>query len=266
MLLIVTGCQSEPAVDTTEIDQLRQEVNDSQEALEALQENVSELQSQNDTLTTNFTTLTTNYETISTERDALVEEIEVLNANILELTEEAQASGGSSSSSTPANLVTTASEVLLALQADDMVTLETYLHPNNGLKLAPNQNINTSTMIELSHANLLNIATLPTTYGWGYEPGSGNAIAMTAATYFDTYVYDENYYIAPVVGQNVVVSSGNLINNIAPSFPTSSFVEFYFPQFDPQYGGLDWKSLTLVFTDDVGVWSLLAIVNGSWTP
>jgi hypothetical protein len=42
-------------------------------------------------------------------------------------------------------------------------------------------------------------------------------------------------------------------------------IEYYFSGFDPQYGGMDWRSLRLVFIKDSNNWYLAAIVHGEWT-
>jgi hypothetical protein len=42
-------------------------------------------------------------------------------------------------------------------------------------------------------------------------------------------------------------------------------VEYYFPGFDPQYEGMDWRSLRLIFLQDNDVWYLAGIVHDQWT-
>jgi hypothetical protein len=42
-------------------------------------------------------------------------------------------------------------------------------------------------------------------------------------------------------------------------------IEYYFPGFDPQYGGLDWRSIRLVFVQHGMDWYLTAIIHGEWT-
>ena len=42
-------------------------------------------------------------------------------------------------------------------------------------------------------------------------------------------------------------------------------VEYHFPGFDPQYGGLDWASLRLVFQEFEGRWVLVGIIHDEWT-
>lgn len=159
-----------------------------------------------------------------------------------------------------------ATHVLDAMRTNDYATLASYVDPMNGVYVSPYQYIDFSYTMNLTDDNILNLATIPTIFPWGTEPGSGDIISLNMLDYFNSYVYDEDYFIAPVVGMNVVVSSGNMINNIATQFPTSDTVEFLFPSFDPSYEGLDWSSITLVFNTDSGMPMLLGIVHGAWTP
>jgi len=39
----------------------------------------------------------------------------------------------------------------------------------------------------------------------------------------------------------------------------------YFPSFNPDYAGMDWKSLRLVFEQYEGRWYLVGIINNQWT-
>lgn len=156
--------------------------------------------------------------------------------------------------------------VLDAMRMNDYATLSSYVDPVNGVFVSPYQYIDFSYTMNLTDNNILNLASISTMFSWGNEPGSGNLISLNMLDYFNEYIYDEDYYMAPIVGMNIVVSSGNLTNNIAVVFPTMDTVEFMFPQFDPSYGGLDWSSITLVFNSDSGMPMLVGIIHGEWTP
>ena len=41
-------------------------------------------------------------------------------------------------------------------------------------------------------------------------------------------------------------------------------MEYYFSGFDPQYGGMDWRSLRLVFAPHGEGWALVGIVHDEW--
>ena len=61
------------------------------------------------------------------------------------------------------------------------------------------------------------------------------------------------------------IGQGNSLNNIREFYPGSYFVEYHFSGFDPQYAGMDWQSLRLVFLEEDGVWLLVGIVHDQWT-
>ena len=48
-------------------------------------------------------------------------------------------------------------------------------------------------------------------------------------------------------------------------YQSAVVVEFYFPGFDPQYAGMDWRSLRLVFMQQGSDWFLVGIIHDQWT-
>ncbi len=100
---------------------------------------------------------------------------------------------------------------------------------------------------------------------WGHFDGTGNPINLTFSDYHQQFVYDQDYFKPAVIGFNIEVSTGNAINNIREIFPDGVMIEYHFPGIDPQYGGLDWRSLRLVFIPENGHWYLAAIIHGEWT-
>lgn len=163
------------------------------------------------------------------------------------------------------SLLAEATNIMSALSTNDMSTLSLFVPSLNGVRLSPYQYVDVANDIVLTQNDILNLFSLSTIYTWGSFDGSGDPITMTASNYYNEFIYDYNYLIAPQIGQNTILSSGNLINNITSIYPTASFVEFYFPGFDPQYGGMDWSSLTLVMENQGGYWKLIGIVHGQWT-
>lgn len=200
------------------------------------------------------------------QNDELVLSLEDSQAMLLELESEEDLIYTAISPYSGMSVLVAATNVLEAMRTDDYVTLASYVDLIDGVYVSPYQYIDFSYIINLTQDNILNMATLPTVFPWGYEPASGDLISLTLIDYFNEYMYDEDYYIAPVVGMNNVVSSGNMINNIVASFPTTDTVEFLFPEFDPSFGGLDWSSITLIFNTDSGIPMLLGVIHGQWTP
>lgn len=255
VIFLIVGCSNEVKssnvhVDNGQIDKLLEEVS-------ILELNILNLKDEKKIVTDNLKVVEEKNVLIMTELDKANSEL--LNMDDVEIM--------SAISPYPGMPVMIAAfNILEALQTNDYAILASYVEPANGVKLSPNQNVDLFTAVELSDVDILNLNTIVTTYNWGMHPASGDPIVFTPLDYFDEYVYDENYYIAPIIGQNIVVSNGNLVNNISSVYLYTHQVEFYFPEFDPSYGGLDWSSITLIISVDSGSPMLLGIAHGEWTP
>jgi hypothetical protein len=102
-------------------------------------------------------------------------------------------------------------------------------------------------------------------YFWGYFDGSGRAIELTFADYFKRFVYDVDFTRPQVVGSDTVIGRGNTINNIPEFYPEATFVEYHLKGMNPEFGGMDWRSLRLVMETHNGDWCLVGIVHDEWT-
>jgi hypothetical protein len=49
-------------------------------------------------------------------------------------------------------------------------------------------------------------------------------------------------------------------------YPRAILVQFHSPGRDPKYGGMDWRSLWLVWNRSGKTWKLVGIANDEWTP
>jgi hypothetical protein len=79
-------------------------------------------------------------------------------------------------------------------------------------------------------------------YDWSWEP-----INLTFKEYFNQFVYDVDFSIAPEKIVNNIIQRWNIINNIKDFYPNSQTIEYYFSWFDSQYEWIDRRSLTLIF-------------------
>jgi hypothetical protein len=102
-------------------------------------------------------------------------------------------------------------------------------------------------------------------YSWGVYSGSGAPIDLSFPEYYAQFIYDEDFIVAPKVSLNHRLGVSTSMDNIIEFYPGSMFVEFYFPGFDPQLEGMDWRSLRLVFTQFEGTWYLTAVIHDQWT-
>jgi hypothetical protein len=155
-------------------------------------------------------------------------------------------------------------QVLFSLKSNQILDLKDYLHPEWCLRFSPYQYLSENDQV-FCPAELEGVVSSGKTHNWGAYDGTGDPILMTFQDYQSRFIYDNNFFHSPIVGYGVEVSSGNAINNIPEIFPNGMMVEYYFPGFDPQYGGMDWRSLRLVFVQDNDIWYLTAIIHGEWT-
>lgn len=163
------------------------------------------------------------------------------------------------------HILPTSLEVVALLKDKDMVNLSGYVHPNKGLRFSPYfytdiQNDQTFTVLEVG-----TLDQNTDTFVWGHYDGSGEPIHLTFNDYYSEFIYDEDFINPQLIGNNIALGSGNTLDNVAEAYPNGQFTEFHFQAIDPQYAGIDWRSLRLVFEQDNGLWYLVGIIHGQWT-
>ncbi len=163
------------------------------------------------------------------------------------------------------SLIQSALDVAVILKNHDMTGLSTFVDPVKGLRFTPYAYIDTATNLVFTAAQVPTLLTDTNTHLWGAYDGTGDPIQLTPQDYFDKFVYDVDFASPNLIGNNVIIGTGNTSNNITQAYPAASFVEFHFTGFDPQYSGMDWKSLRLVFEQTGGIWYLVGIVHDQWT-
>lgn len=147
----------------------------------------------------------------------------------------------------------------------DMAGLSSHAHPTKGIRFSPYAYVDVSSDLIFAPAQVAAAWGDPQILNWGLYDGSGEPIQKTFEDYYGEFVYDVDFASPHMIGNNVIIGTGNMINNVAQAYPDGVFVEFHFTGFDPQYGGMDWRSLRLVFEDVGGTWYLVGIVHDEWT-
>ncbi len=158
-----------------------------------------------------------------------------------------------------------AAVVVDLLSQGDMSALAAHVHPEMGLRFSPYAFVHESDIV-------FNVDQIPglfastSTYLWGTYDGIGGPIELGFSEYYARFVYDQDFANAEEVAFNQRIGgSGGMINNIDEFYLGSLMVEFHFSGFNPDYGGLDWRSLRLVFMLHEGEWLLVGIVHDEWT-
>lgn len=167
----------------------------------------------------------------------------------------------------PEAIAARAGQVILALKGRDLTELSGLVHPDKGVRFSPYTYVQVVEGGDLvfSATQIPGLWSDPTIYPWGIYDGSGEPIDLTFRQYFERFVYDVDFARPDVVGFDQTVGQGNTINNIAEVYPEAVVVEYHFEGLDPQYAGMDWRSLRLILEESRGTWYLVGIVHDEWT-
>ncbi|MFO7635934.1 MAG: hypothetical protein R6W96_01335 [Clostridia bacterium] len=163
------------------------------------------------------------------------------------------------------NLIIIANRIVEHLKDKDMEGVASYVHPGKGLRFSRYG------YISIENDPLVEIHLIPglfqdtTVYPWGNYDGIGDPIELTFSDYYEKFIYDVDFLHPHLIGNNVQVGHGNSLNNVQEAYPDAVFIEFHFSGFDPEYGGMDWRSLRLVFENHAGNWKLVCILHDQWT-
>lgn len=157
-----------------------------------------------------------------------------------------------------------ADQAVAAMKNRDMPLLAQLVHPQWGVRFSPYSYVLEDHRVFTAGA-LAGLMQDASVYQWGNYDGSGEPILLTFSEYFDRFVYSMDFANAPQTSFNQRLGYGNTLDNSREFYPGGVVVEYYFPGQDPQYGGMDWHSLRLVFLSDGERWYLIGVINDEWT-
>lgn len=135
-----------------------------------------------------------------------------------------------------------------AIEAEDYEQWAEFVHPD-GVQFMQYGRAE-STDVVLSSSQLANAAADTTAYSWWVFDGTWYPIELTISEYMDRFIETLVWRSWDEITYNEVTQYGNVINNIHDTFPNHHIVEWYNDGVDPQYGGMDWGSITFVFEED----------------
>lgn len=146
-----------------------------------------------------------------------------------------------------------------------MIALAEATEPSRGLTFSPYGYVDLENSVTLRPEELVDAWKQDKVFTWGHYDGSGEVIELSLNDYFDRFVYDQAFLLAPQVAVDRVIGRGNTLVNHAEVFPDATVVEFYMPGKSPRFGGLDWASLRVVLIPKTDGWWLRALVHDQWT-
>ena len=159
----------------------------------------------------------------------------------------------------------TSDKVIKAIEEKDMTALSKFIHPDKGVRFTPYTNVSNENDLVFTKEQMLNFFEDNEKYVWGYYDGRGNEILLSPSEYYEEFIYSENFIDAEKVGYNMALGGGNIIENQFIFYENPIVVEYYFSGFKPEYDGLDWQSLRLVFQEKEGTWYLVGIIHNQYT-
>ncbi|MDF2948690.1 MAG: hypothetical protein K0R07_708 [Sedimentibacter sp.] len=159
----------------------------------------------------------------------------------------------------------TSEKVISLIKNKDAEKLAEYVHPLKGIRFTPYTNVSIEKDVVFTKENLKNFYKDNNLYLWGYYDGRGDEIQLTPSEYYDKFIYTEDFVNVDEIGYNEVLSIGNMIENQFDVYKKAIVVEYYIPEINPEYEGIDWQSLRLVFEEYEGVWMLVGIIHNQWT-
>lgn len=163
------------------------------------------------------------------------------------------------------NLLLTTVNVLQLLKDKDMDDLEDFIHPSKGVRFSPYGYVDIDNHLVFTANQVEDLDDDTEVYTWGSYDGSGEDIDLDFNDYYDDFIFDVDFSDPELIGNNVIIGVGNSLINLEEVYPDGHFVELHFTGFDPQYEGIDWRSLRLVFETVDGDWYLIGIIHDEWT-
>lgn len=167
----------------------------------------------------------------------------------------------------PLDAQETAKIVISLLKNKNLNTMAKLVHPEKGLRFSPYVNVNPSTNRKLTTEEVRTAFEGDTIYYWGIYDGSGEPINFTFEKYYNRFVYGRDFAASTEISISTTElrTYGNIIDNTFDIYPGATVVQYYLPGTNPEYGGMDWQSLRLVFEKEGETWYLVGIIHDEWT-
>lgn len=158
-----------------------------------------------------------------------------------------------------------AKELIYAISIKDAEKITDFIHPTKGVRFTPYTYVSVESDVVFHKEEMKNFFKDQNVYQWGHYDGTGDPISLTPGEYYEKFIYSADFIHAEKVGYNEVLSFGNALENQFEVYENPIVVEYYFSGFNPDYEGMDWQSLRLVFEQYESDWKLVGIVHNQWT-
>ena len=162
------------------------------------------------------------------------------------------------------DISTSSESVIMILEDNQLLNLVEWIHPEKWIRFSPYTYIDVEEHNVLFSGDIVN--NTDQTYIWGHTDWKWDAIEMSISEYITTYVGNVDYiWSADEILIDYETMRWNNLNNINEVYSDSTYIEYYISGFEPQYEGMDWKSITIVFEEFEWAYYVVGIINWSWT-
>lgn len=167
-------------------------------------------------------------------------------------------------------LKTVETDVSYLIQAKNFQSLSEFVDETAGLDLVPYYSSNSEQGRHLSKTEVSSFFSDVAESTWGIADGSGAPILMTNEDYYKKFIYSQDFITLGSLTENKssVQSNTPALDTVLSEkygVNTVKYVEYYISGLNPQYEGMDWQSLVLVFKKININWKLVGIFHGQWT-
>lgn len=237
------------------------------------------LQEENIELESKITSLEKEIDSLVDKYNAEVKKVEALNEDIIKNEAMIKDSGSdlyqkyyenhfssNFTSEESRKLISDSSEVVINLIANkDYSELVNYIHPAKGVRFTQYSYVDIDSDLILTKEEFEQEVYTDKIYLWGYYDGIGTDIELTIEEYFDEFVYDADFLNADAIGYNEYTNETGMVENQYAIYHNSIIVEYYIAGINPDYNGMDWRSVRIVFEEYNGEWLIVGLIHNQWT-
>jgi hypothetical protein len=158
-------------------------------------------------------------------------------------------------------------DILTEIKDKNYLTPANYIDPVSGVRFSPYAYVDTIDNVILSKEKFAAQAgkAKQDKIVWGVVYPTEESINMTLNEYMQKFVYDVDFFKPEKRSVNKFIGAGNSFNNLKLVYRNCDFTESHFSGFEEKYGGMDWRSLRLVFKERKGKFFLVGVVHDKWT-
>lgn len=193
-------------------------------------------------------------------KEKVVSVIDVKNLN-----DQVNASDGAEEASILDTLDALSDEILMLIDENRFEELTDYVVSDVYFMPGPNIGFDKAIYLGMDDWSIIN--DYEDALVWGYYEGSGEDMVFTPSDFFDHFISNFNFRAAPEKTVKAYRDLGDGFAFWKNDTNGDYFVEYHYPGFNPDFEGIDYQTLYMVFTydEEADTYLLTGITNHYWT-